>query len=181
MSVLQASEAVGITKKFDSFDSLRSGVTDCETVKDEDIDKEEMKAMMTREKKHHKKKLSVSFHQSVKVVLIPTRLDYKLHKLQDNLWWNQMDYKNFHCSTIKEIQAVMGRESIDCRAASALLYTGHISCKHENEFENENDSEDEDLKEIFDDVERRPRSGTEETISALSSPSMSPVNYPEYA
>ena len=43
------------------------------------------------------------------------------------------------------------------------------------------DSEDEDLKEIFDDVERRPRSGTEETISALSSPSMSPVNYPEYA
>jgi len=74
----------------------------------------------------------ITFHQSVKVILIPTRNEYKAASLLKDLWWDDSDYREFKASTITEIQSVMMREVVDSRAACDILYQSKMNCLNDS-------------------------------------------------
>jgi hypothetical protein len=66
----------------------------------------------------------VQFCQSVSVVLIPTSQEYIDQKLDEVLWYNDNDFKDFKLSAIEEIKKKQRSHSfyIDAKAAAKMLY-----------------------------------------------------------
>ncbi len=74
----------------------------------------------------------ITFHQSVKVILIPTRNEYKAASLLKDLWWDDSDYREFKTSTIKEIKSVMMRDFVDSRTACDILNQYKMNCLNDS-------------------------------------------------
>ena len=67
---------------------------------------------------------SIRFSASVKVVLIPDRLDYKCAELSESLWWGERDYEGFKIDAVNELKAMMVEHHLSGRDAVAVLYQG---------------------------------------------------------
>jgi hypothetical protein len=68
-------------------------------------------------------KFRVSFHGSVRVVLIPTRSEYRQVGLSRTIWWHESDYSTFKREAVAELKAFMSAiNSSDAKASLALLY-----------------------------------------------------------
>ena len=68
-----------------------------------------------------KKRKKVSFYSLVKVILIPSRVDY--YTFLDELWWCKSDYIGFHTSANKEvIEFVIKYPNMTCNNAKKILY-----------------------------------------------------------
>ena len=59
----------------------------------------------------------VAFDQSVRVILIPSRSEYRKVGLYNALWWNSFEFGQFQASAQNEIRAVAVAEGIGARAA----------------------------------------------------------------
>ena len=73
----------------------------------------------TKSMEHSKR---VVFDQSVRVILIPSRGEYRKVGLYSALWWNSFEFGQFQASAQNEIRAVAAAEGIGARAARRKLY-----------------------------------------------------------
>ena len=64
----------------------------------------------------------VVFDQSVRVILIPSRGEYRKVGLYSALWWNSFEFGQFQSSAQNEIRALATAEGIGARAARRKLY-----------------------------------------------------------
>ena len=66
----------------------------------------------------------VSFSKAVKVILIPTREEFKQAKIFDQVWWNHLtDFAAFKRSACHELQHFMIQNNIEChKEALRRLY-----------------------------------------------------------
>ena len=64
----------------------------------------------------------VVFDQSVRVILIPSRGEYRRVGLYSVLWWNSFEFGQFQASAQNEIRALASAEGIGARAARRKLY-----------------------------------------------------------
>ena len=64
----------------------------------------------------------MAFDQSVRVILIPSRSEYRKVGLYNALWWNSFEFGQFQASAQNEIRAVAVAEGIGARAARRKLY-----------------------------------------------------------
>ena len=69
-----------------------------------------------------KRMVQVRFDSAVRVILIPTRKEYRSAGLSDALWWKERDYSSFKGSAIMELRVVLSLQEIDPRAALKQLY-----------------------------------------------------------
>jgi len=70
-----------------------------------------------------KKKKSVKFSTSVKVILIPKREEYVDAGIDSLIWWGDSDYVGFKESAVSEMRQLMALDSrIDSVAARRILY-----------------------------------------------------------
>lgn len=67
-------------------------------------------------------KRSVKFGQSVAVVLIPTRDEYKEADLVKNMWWDSSDLHDFKASSETELRRVMRGCRVNLSHARTMLY-----------------------------------------------------------
>jgi len=65
---------------------------------------------------------SVSFDNSVKVILIPTKLEFRNAGIAGDVWWQPFEYDEMKMSAAREIQEVINSHCIDPRAAMKILY-----------------------------------------------------------
>jgi hypothetical protein len=65
---------------------------------------------------------TVSFKESVSVVLVPTREEYIKSNLANNLWYNESDYKAFATDAIREIDSYISINDSDLKSALSGLY-----------------------------------------------------------
>lgn len=65
---------------------------------------------------------SVTFNELVKVVLIPSRQEYKSRGLENDLWWNNSDYFQFQQEARSEITLCATYENITFSQARTRLY-----------------------------------------------------------
>lgn len=71
---------------------------------------------------HSKSSRSVSFDSTARVILVPSRKEYKDHGLVPDLWYEEKDYKSFKQSALSELQAALSEKSSDMKAALRDLY-----------------------------------------------------------
>ena len=64
----------------------------------------------------------VGFDQSVRVILIPSRDEYRKVGLYGALWWSGFEFSQFQASAHNEIRALALEEGIGARAARRKLY-----------------------------------------------------------
>ena len=66
----------------------------------------------------------VSFSTSVKVILIPSREEFRQAKIFDQVWWNRVtDFAAFKRSACHELVNFMGEHKLEChKEALRLLY-----------------------------------------------------------
>lgn len=64
----------------------------------------------------------VSFHASVKVVLVATVLEYKNAGLAEDMWWQTSDYGGMKESAMEEITGVMKNQQVPAKDAMKILY-----------------------------------------------------------
>lgn len=69
-----------------------------------------------------KRKKSVSFNTNLRVILIPSVVDYHAAGLTKHLWWCGADYQTFQASAFSEIKLLSVFEGIGLNAARKLLY-----------------------------------------------------------
>ena len=67
-------------------------------------------------------KISVVFHQDVRIILVPSRGEYKRNGICSQLWWGAMEFSQFQAMAAKEIKAYARVEGIEARAARRKLY-----------------------------------------------------------
>lgn len=67
-------------------------------------------------------KRNVSFSERVRVVLVPTRLEYKQADLIPLLWWNGEEYISFQQQAYSELRLLSTNENIDMKQARVRLY-----------------------------------------------------------
>lgn len=68
------------------------------------------------------KKRAVNFGESLKVVLIPSRIDYKDAGLVGNLWWSSSDFRSFQKAAFNEIRLFSVFEGVKMETARKRLY-----------------------------------------------------------
>lgn len=69
----------------------------------------------------------VSFCGSVRVMLIPSVVDYKEAKLCDTLWWTAADMKRFHVETVQSLHEYMRETHIkDTKLALRMLLEAEV-------------------------------------------------------
>jgi hypothetical protein len=112
-----------------------------------------------KEEQQNKTKLTVTFHNIVKTILVPTRHDYKnciidKHSLCNDLWWMNADYQSFRTSALHEMYQVMETQRLDGKQASKFLYKGFISCYEQSE--NIKLTDDEKLAKKLEELETEP-------------------------
>ena len=72
---------------------------------------------------HVKIKRRVNFLPTVRVVLIPSRMEYKEADMAPLLWWEDTDYSAFKKSAIRELKAVMEIQHLtSTKQALQILY-----------------------------------------------------------
>lgn len=64
----------------------------------------------------------VRFNSSMKVILIPSLVEYKDAGLSSIIWWNYSDYSNFCSEANRELNLLRAFENIDIATAKVLLY-----------------------------------------------------------
>lgn len=64
----------------------------------------------------------VEFHNSLRVVLVPSRGEYKKAGLNPTLWWGPDDYFGFQQSANSELMLLSRFENIDIKTARSRLY-----------------------------------------------------------
>jgi hypothetical protein len=69
-----------------------------------------------------RKSRKVTFNSNLRVVLIPSTLDYHAAGLVGHLWWGCADYKAFQASAYSELKLLSVFEGIDLRSAKKMLY-----------------------------------------------------------
>ena len=69
---------------------------------------------------YQNKTKSVSFHNIILVVLIPSRDEYK--DIKNILWWNEEDLDYFKLIARAEIKTIMTLKNIDYKEAKNTLY-----------------------------------------------------------
>lgn len=67
-------------------------------------------------------KKSVTFNTNLRVILIPSIVDYHAAGLTKHLWWCGADYQTFQASAFSEIKLLSVFEGIGLNAARKLLY-----------------------------------------------------------
>lgn len=67
-------------------------------------------------------KKKVKFINSVRVILIPTRHEYLNANITDIIWWNDLDYKGFKSSAVREVESLMNISKVSNKTAMRLLY-----------------------------------------------------------
>eukprot|EP01035_Chromulina_nebulosa_P016997 gene16997-22496_t len=67
----------------------------------------------------------VKFNSSLRVILIPSRIDYRSADLIPSLWWSINDYRNFQQSAYSEIRLFSVSEGIPMDEARKMLYQPH--------------------------------------------------------
>ena len=73
-----------------------------------------------------KRKKNVQFNLTVKVVLIPDRIEYAEHDLFDDLWWCNSDYRNFKFEFMQIVQEYMLQIAChDYKTAQKLYLRGN--------------------------------------------------------
>jgi len=66
---------------------------------------------------------NVNFGSSVRVILIPTREEYKMAGVDNLLWWVDDDYKSFKTAAMNELRETMKQFSLkDSKEAIKILY-----------------------------------------------------------
>lgn len=65
---------------------------------------------------------AVNFSTNLKVVLIPSIIDYKSAGIVQSLWWTGADYSSFYASACSEIKLLSVFEGIDIQDAKNRLY-----------------------------------------------------------
>jgi len=103
-----------ISKLLDKSDSLDAESSKCEVHSDYTPCSDEN----IRESK-------VKFNSSLRVILIPSRVDYRSADLIPSLWWSINDYRNFQQSAYSEIRLFSVSEGIPMDEARKLLYQPH--------------------------------------------------------
>ena len=73
-----------------------------------------------------KSRKSVDFHSALKVVLIPSRCEYKEAGLYDKLWWNTSEFRYFQQQSFSEIMLMAKGENLDVRSARRKLYQPNL-------------------------------------------------------
>ena len=74
------------------------------------------------EQKVEQRRKIVEFNNALRVVLVPTRSEYKSAGLNPTLWWNSSDYFGFQQSAHSEIMLLSSFEKIDTKTARRKLY-----------------------------------------------------------
>jgi len=72
--------------------------------------------------KEKKKRGELRFCQSVKVVLIPSMVEYRKAELVQHMWWRDEDYSFFKKEAIAEIRSLMSERDCTVKEASVALY-----------------------------------------------------------
>ena len=67
-------------------------------------------------------KASVAFAQAVRIILVPSRNEYRKSGLQHALWWEAAEFSQFQTTAITEIRAFALEKGIAARAARRKLY-----------------------------------------------------------
>ncbi len=67
-------------------------------------------------------KRKLKFDSAVKVILIPTRTEYKAAGLGEVLWWTDKDYSCFKGSALTELRVHLSFENVDPKTALKRLY-----------------------------------------------------------
>ena len=65
---------------------------------------------------------NVSFDEKVRVVLVPSRIEYRHAKLIPLLWWNGEEYLSFQPSAYSELRLLSTSENIGMKEARTRLY-----------------------------------------------------------
>lgn len=70
------------------------------------------------------KSCRINFNNAVRVVLIPTREEYRAAGLSDVMWWDDSDYKNFKDSALTELRNLVQKRGskLDTKTALMILY-----------------------------------------------------------
>ena len=58
----------------------------------------------------------------MRVILIPTRDEYRDAHLDNELWWTESDYASFKKQAVLELRTVMTLLNVDCKAAMRVVY-----------------------------------------------------------
>lgn len=83
---------------------------------------------------HQRLKDKISFNNAVRVVLIPTRDEYRAAGLGDLMWWEDSDYNNFKESALQELRnLVHARGKMDTKTALNILYQPNANSKQTDE------------------------------------------------
>lgn len=64
-------------------------------------------------------KKNVSFHKSVKVILVPTKGEY--FKLRDKIWWSSSDINKFKKNYQNNIKVIMNLNNTNIYEAKKIL------------------------------------------------------------
>lgn len=77
-----------------------------------------------------KMKKKIKFSPSVRVVLIPTAIEYEEANICDLIWWKDADYRLFKQDAVQELKSfLIERPDLNAKEAIKLLY----QCKFDNE------------------------------------------------
>lgn len=87
----------------------------------------------------NKVKDKITFNNAVRVVLIPTRDEYRAAGLSDVMWWEDSDYSNFKESAMNELKnLVQARGKMDTKTALNILYQPHSNSQYIDEIFDDN-------------------------------------------
>ena len=64
----------------------------------------------------------VSFRNTVKVLMIPDRAEYRSIDVIKDMWWEDTDYSAFKKSAIVELKGIMALKNFDAKQAQEALY-----------------------------------------------------------
>lgn len=76
------------------------------------------------------KKRRVKWNLGVRVVLIPTRTEYREANLNDFIWWTSQDYPLFKKSAVEELKRAMEFLNCDGKTAIITLYQPTVDGQH---------------------------------------------------
>ena len=71
---------------------------------------------------HGGKKKSVVFDDHLRVILIPSVVDYRAASLIQSMWWSSSDYKAFEEAAFSELKLFAINAGIGLKAARSMLY-----------------------------------------------------------
>ena len=69
-----------------------------------------------------KRSSGLRFDTAVRVILIPTRKEYRAAGLGDLLWWSDRDYNSFKGSAVMELRVILSLHDVDPKTALKRLY-----------------------------------------------------------